>query len=677
MYQTYEDKIVITVNQWLECGLTRNVFEHESKLGRLTIPCRSINGNTLIDVRSIQRLDIRKKIEARFGVLNEEAKMRSQISRIEPDQQAMDFFKAYRYGEDVEKSLPSTVENNVVLRYSNDAAILNTLKTILRKQRAARAANKTFRWGEFWKDCVSFCKEANANGWENELVKLSVKPFERKFGRYFKECLDIDYTLLINQKYGNNNSQKINPEAEPWVIARWAMFFNKVTLAQLFTEYNQKAVENGWKLLKSEQTLRKFLDKPEVKPLWYGSRHGELLFKNKYVPQHRTLLPTCRDAIWYGDGTKLNFYYQEDGKIKTCSVYEVMDAYSECLLGYAVSKTENFEQQYLAYRKAFEFSGQKPYELRFDNQGGHKKLMAGEFLKKLGHLAIATKPYNAASKTIESVFGRFQSQYLHREWFFTGQNITAKKQESRQNTEAIMDNKSNLPSYDEMILLYEKYRNEWNHAKHPKYEGARIELYYGSVNEKAVKISLYERISLFGIMSTKPCTFNASGIEIRIKGVKYVYDVLDCDGFTDMDFRQKNTGRKFFIEYDPSDLSIVNLYEKVGEGKRFVALGQKYIHVHRAKQDQEEFDVKVLATQNKNNEEFRLNMRAKIEDIMEAEGLHPSQHGLKMPKLRGLSKKRRQEVVLEGTPVRTKHALSFEQDPAKELSNMTVLEDKF
>lgn len=58
-----------------------------------------------------------------------------------------------------------------------------------------------------------------------------------------------------------------------------------------------------------------------------------------------------RDALWYGDGTKLNLYYLgEDGKVRTTMVYEVMDAYSEVLLGYHISDAEDYEQQYHAYR---------------------------------------------------------------------------------------------------------------------------------------------------------------------------------------------------------------------------------------------------------------------------------------------------------------------------------------
>ena len=45
--------------------------------------------------------------------------------------------------------------------------------------------------------------------------------------------------------------------------------------------------------------------------------------------KNKTLLPSMRDALWYGDGTKLNLYYKEYvqgvGLVKkTTMVYEVI-----------------------------------------------------------------------------------------------------------------------------------------------------------------------------------------------------------------------------------------------------------------------------------------------------------------------------------------------------------------
>lgn len=65
--------------------------------------------------------------------------------------------------------------------------------------------------------------------------------------------------------------------------------------------------------------------------------------------------PACATLFGHSDGTKLNLYYRnESGKICTTSVYEVMDAYSEVLLGYDIAPGEKFDSQFRAFRMAVE-----------------------------------------------------------------------------------------------------------------------------------------------------------------------------------------------------------------------------------------------------------------------------------------------------------------------------------
>ncbi len=89
-------------------------------------------------------------------------------------------------------------------------------------------------------------------------------------------------------------------------------------------------------------------------------------------------------------------------------------------------------------------------------------------MTKISRIQTATKPYNGKSKTIESAFGRFQSQFLKRDWFFTGQNITTKKAESKANMEFVLANTANLPTLDEVKEIYAQRRREWNEAPHHK-----------------------------------------------------------------------------------------------------------------------------------------------------------------------------------------------------------------
>ncbi len=76
--------------------------------------------------------------------------------------------------------------------------------------------------------------------------------------------------------------------------------------------------------------MKKLLNSPAVEPLWYDAVYGEQAARQRYGRKHKTELPTRRDTLWYGDGTKLNLYYRdEQGKVRTTQVYEVIDAMSE------------------------------------------------------------------------------------------------------------------------------------------------------------------------------------------------------------------------------------------------------------------------------------------------------------------------------------------------------------
>jgi hypothetical protein len=62
---------------------------------------------------------------------------------------------------------------------------------------------------------------------------------------------------------------------------------------------------------------------------------------------------------------------------------KVMDTYSEALLGYRISDTENYLQQYHAFRMAVQNTRRKPYEIVTDNQGGAKTRRMQDFMKSI------------------------------------------------------------------------------------------------------------------------------------------------------------------------------------------------------------------------------------------------------------------------------------------------------
>jgi len=576
------------------------------------------------------------------------------FNNMEPDQDAVDFFYNYtiEYKDNI-KGLPKEKQKE----YVNNAQILNAIKVSYDGHVSERKKQGKSPLSKFW------VNTANAIKAFPDSFKHSLPKNPRRIQEKLHDYVTFGYETLISKKFANNNTVKITPDAGEWLVAQYMSQIDRVNIDQLHARYNFVADAKGWKKLKTSNSIRQFLYRPEIQRIWYAARYGELEAKNKYSRQNRTILPTMRDSLWYSDGTKLNYYYQDEfGNIKTCNVYEVMDVYSECMLGYYISDTEDYEAQYNAYKMAIKTSGYKPYEIKYDNQGGHKKLESSDFLKNLAEHAIRTAPYNGRSKTIESAFGRFQEQYLHKDWFFTGQNITAKKKESRANMEFILANTKRLPTLDQIKETYRIRRDEWNNGEHYKTGMKRIDMYRSSTNEKTRKVGMLEMIEIFGITTRLRSTYTSAGIEIKVKKKTYAFEVIGKDGEPDRAFNRRNIGRRFYVRYQPDDMEIVALYEKENNGDlRFIEFAQTYLVVRRNKQEQTEFDLHVIRQTEHKNKQERIEEEKNRNAILEKHGLHPNQHGLNVAPLKGISKKKKNIDIGQ---------------IQKEVSNIAELEEK-
>lgn len=554
------------------------------------------------------------------------------------DAAARQFFNEYRYADTGEG-----LTEKVKVKYINDASILNAWLARY-NSRYATICNCGGSTAKLMQQELDYFRSHAAAIKAQYLNNLPLS--DRRLRETIKEYQAGKYASLMRGNERNVNSRKLYGDAAEWLVARYASPVQKLTITQLWMEYNQKAAAMGWKLLKSKSRIKSFLDEPQNRKLWAITRMGELKAKEGISRQHRTEMPLHRDALWYSDGTKLNYYYQYDDangmvQMGTAIVYEVMDAYSECFIGYAIGSSENYALQYEAYRMAMQISGQKPYEIKYDNQGGHKKLRSQNFLPTLSHLSIATKPYNGKSKTIESAFGRFQSQFLHKDWFFTGQNITATKESSRANMELILANKQQLPTLEEVKEAYRLRREEWNNALHPHSKLSRSVMYHTSQNPRCEKVDLWAMIDLFWLTTDKPIKYRTNGIEIQVNNKTYAYEVLQPNGRPDDLFRNQNVGKRFIVKYDPMDIdTMVHLYEETANGLRYIATAQPYLTIHRAVQDQEKGEMAFIRSREDIERAERMANKELLEDLLTKHGYHPEQHGLVMPGLKGIKAKK-------------------------------------
>ena len=571
----------------------------------------------------------RRRFVATYG--DPEEKMREAMTKasIKIDAKAREYYEAYTYMD--KDGQERHLTEKMIEEYTINASVLGELEKMAARRQAIRSslnAPMSGAW-DLILDSAERMRESYGHTLPGTLARLKAR---------LKAWKADGYQSVVSGKLGNSSALKITGDFLKLIVALKRSKVPVYTDAQLFEKANEIAEERGWKPIRSLSGMKKWLNSPAVEPLWYDAVYGEQAARQRYGRKHKTALPTRRDTLWYGDGTKLNLYYRdEQGKVRTTQVYEVIDAMSEVLLGYCISDTEDYEAQYHAYRMAIQKSGHKPYEIVYDNQGGHKKLDSDGFIGKICRVHRPTQPYNGESKTIESVFGRFQAQVLHKDWRFTGQNVTAKKASSRPNVEFIEANKDSLYTLEELKDAYAAARKEWNEGVHPATGERRIDMYEKSVNEETQEVTLHDMVDMFWVFTKRMATFTDQGLQVTIKGEKRQYEVCSSPGVPDHEWRRKHTYERFIVAYDPYDFASIRLYTKGTDGSlRFERTAEPYILIHRALQDQQGTDdAKFIRQEQEANLQDRIERTVAGRTIAAEHGTDAEQQGLHSPKLKG------------------------------------------
>lgn len=625
--------------------INRSNYDKKVNNGKLNVIRQGKGkGNyALIDYNSLPD-DWKEKLQPEKARLERMKEEKYISDTIKFDGAAIKFFKEY---------IPKISESNQ-LEYILNAQVLNEMIRIEKVRTAAQARCVGCRKKEIWSSVYKTCEKLRIIS--HHTLPVSELRLKEKFRQYKKD----GYKVLVSGKYGNKSARIINQIEGKLLLKLKRSKFPCYTDMQIFDEYNRQAVLRGMKTIKSPQTVVNYLNDPKIMVFWYSSVYGEREFKEKFLPKFDTKLPELPNALWYSDGTKLNLYYKaydETRKkmvVRSTDVYEVMDAASEMFLGYHIGDGENFYTQYQAYRNAITKWHVKPYEIVTDNQGGHKKLASQGFFKKICHLHKTTMPHNGQSKTIENAFGRFQMQVLHKLYNFTGQNITAKKLNSRANIDLITKNIDMLPTLDEMKEQYAKCREEWNNMLCPLSECGmtRLEQYTSINNPKAHEVDDYEASEIFMLFSQQPVQYTAQGYIFQLNNQEYRYMIYDSENNVDMTFHLQSIGKRFFYRYDPENMTRIELWEKTTSGVKYVGIATPKVRIHRATQERTEEDNKHLFEQLEANKRAKAAMYIANEDLAIEYGMTEAYTKLTLPTPVGINKddmNRYREEMKSGT----------------------------
>lgn len=686
--EMYGNAKCVTHAELVDSGvITQAQYINYSKRKQFIFHQRGGNGRiALIDYNSLPA-PVRQKYDEKHPDAETRLKERIMSNILRKDIKAVEFYRRH--------TLPdgNGLTDKKQAEYVLNAEVMNEMIRVEADARATQGKCGHSRPRVAWELAEATCEKLRQL-YGHTLPKSS--RLREKFNAYKK----YGYIVLVSQKNGNNSARKIGPREARMLLRLRRSVMPIYTDQQIFDEFNRLAEESQWKKdkaqalkpIKSPNTVRNYLYSPEVIPMWYAAVFGMQAWKGKFTTLLKTEQPSMRDSLWYSDGTKLNLYYKNrEGKMCTTSVYEVMDAYSEVFLGYDIAPNENFDSQYRAFRMAVEVAGVRPYEIVNDNQGGHKKAAAQGFFDKIAVLRKPTMPYNGNSKTIESAFGRFQSQILHKIWHFTGQNVTTVKKNSHPNMEFIQQNAFALPTLEEVKQIYKECREQWNKAPHPSTGIPRTEMYRMSENPEAQPVTAMDLIQMFWLKKPEAVTYTNRGLVFDLNKQSYEYDVYAEDGLRNEAWALRNTGRRFRIFYDPMDMTRIELWEVLASGElRYSTDATPKLSIHRGTQERTTQETSFMRRTIEQSKDTMALIQIATEEFDLDEKIAAELFGLSTPQPKNVSEKQMKQVRKDyeqgkrTAPISLPEKLRQEEEDdemelaystlggqAKELSNLT------
>lgn len=474
------------------------------------------------------------------------------------DAKAIDFYNRYRTTDG--SALPS----EKIRQYTTGANWINLL------------IEMETDWGKYRKVLSMKTKpelyEAVIKIIDAEAIKLpnTYQTLRRKISDYKEE----GYKCLVSKKFGNTNSKKVKDEINSALLIEMISHPAQYEDTFIAAKYNKAAGELGFKTI-TPVTVGNYRNRNAV--FIKGSREGkEAWYDNagKVIHQKR---PSAPLLLINSDDNELDVFFQQvkvnrSGQNITNyyyrpTLYVVIDAFNDYILGYAIGDTNTKDLIKAAYLDAANHIKQLTggryfwHQLKTDRWGidREKKNDLSQWFSDMAAFT-PTQLGNSRGKIIEQTFRGSWSSKL-RELFpinYSGHNITAKKKVNRDWLEA---NKKDFPTIGQAAGWVEGFINEMRMIIDRGTGKTKQQLWLDAFNtmadDKKRLISDGQHLMFLGMANTNPYsnqlevnTITKGGIKTIINGSKYIFEVPP-DQFLN------TIGKKVYIKYDPYDLSRV------------------------------------------------------------------------------------------------------------------------
>ena len=493
----------------------------------------------------------REAWEAQHGDPRAKRKFAPFAERLKEDSDAYNVFTSYTY--DGGRKLP----DEAIVRYCNDAMILNTVRETLEVMTAARKAARQPMTGK-WDEILKLVDGVRAD-YPNNLPKTAIT-LKRKYQRYIAE----GYYSLIHAGFGNQNRTKVKSEVDRAVLLDILSHGNQIPATVAAETYNIWAKSHQVPAI-TPRTVLNYMTENAVEIDAY--RRGSKAWADDFDPVVRRFRPTAPLLLVNSDDNDLDLYFKNGrDNYYRFKLYIVLDAHCDYILGYAFGDQVTSELIREAYRNAMrhiqELTG--GFYLWHQTVADRWGLNSDNLLSFFESLATFTPPTAglARAKVIERSFGTEWHNALKHYNNYAGHNITAQE---KHNGDFAQSNLKNRPSVQEAPALIARFiasmrALEWNGSGKSRQQ-VWLEGFRNMEASRKKQITEEVYLQRFGRRHEYENTVRNSGITVTIGEIRRHYDVPETA------YRQA-VGKKVRVTYDPGNLSRV-LVE--GDRLRFVA----------------------------------------------------------------------------------------------------------
>jgi hypothetical protein len=368
-------------------------------------------------------------------------------------------------------------------------------------------------------------------------------------------------TCVVSKRFCNKNREKISEQGLAYIKELFG-YGNGFSLERVTMEYNLHATTQQWQPLTASAVRYNLMKTGLLQEHSFG-RENEGKWRDKFDISVSRMRPSRPGMLWVGDGTPFELYYQTniDGKRNYwCRkyVYVVIDAYNDCVMGFAIGETEDTDLAKRAWYNACINTMVAPDQIKTDNFGSKELRSSYSALAKTPAHFTPASVGNARDKVVEQFFAKIFEACAKDYLSYAGSNITAKNQPNRDLLNSL---KHEFPTEEQVIEQIVDCMAKWNTMPRKKLNGESLLQQWQQGNHTQLRsFSDDLRLEVFGKLHSDTNRLTKEGLRPTLQGVTYEYLLL-TDAFAD------TIGMEYQVVYDPFDLSSIMAVAKGGRYK--------------------------------------------------------------------------------------------------------------